>query len=70
LRPAVRRVTVPLQMRFPTLSLRVKRALAVVRQDHGLPQHAPDLPYPLRELPQSARQVLADLRRAQQPTEH
>ncbi|HJV00801.1 MAG TPA: FkbM family methyltransferase [Burkholderiaceae bacterium] len=69
-RPAVRRVTVPLQMRFPTLSLQLKRVLAVVRQDHGLPTHAPDLPYQLRELPQSARQVLADLKRAQQHTEH
>jgi FkbM family methyltransferase len=69
-RQALRRLLLPLLARFPATQARVLRALAAAKGGGGLVQHAPDLPYQLRELPLSARQVLADLRRAHQPTEH
>lgn len=68
-RQALRRVLLPLLDRNPALAARLTRTLSVIKQGQGGPQHAPDLPYQLRELPLSARQVLADLRRAQPPSE-
>lgn len=58
-----RRLLVPLLTRFPSLDARVSQALGAIKQT--APAQAPqmDVPEELRELPASARKVLADLKR-------
>lgn len=61
----LRRALLPLITRSPRLSQAVSRTLHVIKQGNGPAAGAADVPHLLRELPQSARRVLDDLRRAQ-----
>jgi FkbM family methyltransferase len=61
----LRRALLPILARFPAVGQRVTRLLGVLK--HGnIATEAGNVPHLQRELPQSARQVLADLQRAQQ----
>ncbi|SFU39203.1 FkbM family methyltransferase [Pseudoduganella namucuonensis] len=64
-RESLRRAVLPLVARSPWLQERVARTLAAAKSATSPDAPiAPDLPHALRELPQSARAVLADLQRA------
>jgi FkbM family methyltransferase len=67
-REALRRVVVPLVMRSPRLRVLVPRLMSAARQaaatDLG---PSSDVPHAQRDLPQSARDALAQLRRAYEP---
>lgn len=69
-REALRRAILPLVMRSPKLQAMVARTLAAAKQatapEGGAPGAA--VPAALRELPQSAREALDELRRAYEPT--
>ncbi len=69
-RETLRRVLLPLIVRSPLLSRLVSRGLHVIKQGSGPAAGAADVPHLQRELPQSARKVLDDLRRAQQTGQH
>ncbi|MFL6671681.1 MAG: FkbM family methyltransferase [Massilia sp.] len=61
----LRRLLIPLLLRYPALGRRVSASLATLKQ--ALPNQAPDgidVPEELRALPVSVRAVLADLQRA------
>lgn len=67
-REALRRTVLPLVMRSPALQAWVGRTLTAAKQataDGAAPASA--VPYALRELPQSARDALAQLRQAYAP---
>lgn len=67
-REALRRVVIPLVIRSPKLQALVSRTLAAAKQAAAMDVAAPsDVPHALRELPQSARDALAQLRRAYEP---
>ncbi|MBV6320432.1 FkbM family methyltransferase [Duganella violaceipulchra] len=68
-RQALRRVLIPLISRSPLLSSTLIRSLEALKQRDPA-AGAADVPHLLRELPLSARKVLADLRRAQHTNEH
>lgn len=70
-RESLRRHLLPLVMRSPALQAYVNRTLAAAKQataDGAAPGAA--VPYSLRELPQSARDALAELRRAYEQNKH
>ncbi|MES2297867.1 MAG: FkbM family methyltransferase [Pseudomonadota bacterium] len=67
-RQALRRALLPLLMRFPGLSEQVTRSLSIIKHGPSNAGQGADVPHLLRELPPSARKVLADLRRAQHPS--
>jgi hypothetical protein len=70
-REALRRRVLPLLMRSPTLQAYVARTLAAAKQataNGAAPGR--DVPYSLRELPQSARDALDELRRAYEQSKH
>jgi FkbM family methyltransferase len=61
----LRRLIIPLLLRYPALGRRVSASLSAIKQ--ALPTQAPngiDVPEELRALPVSVRSVLADLQRA------
>jgi hypothetical protein len=61
----LRRLIIPLLLRYPALGRRVSASLSAIKQ--ALPTQAPngiDVPEELRALPVSVRSVLADLHRA------
>ncbi|WP_374360745.1 FkbM family methyltransferase [Pseudoduganella danionis] len=62
---ALRRILLPIIIRSPWLSRIVSRSLHVIKQGAGPAAGAADVPHLQREMPQSARKVLDDLRRAQ-----
>lgn len=67
-RDSLRRLLLPILMRNPALDARLRVVLDRLKQSG--PSSAPaDVPHLLRELPLSARKVLADMRAAQQNTE-
>lgn len=69
-REALRRTVLPLVMRSPRLQAMVARLLTAAKQatlEAGAPLS--DVPPSLRELPQSAREALDQLRRAYAPTQ-
>ncbi|WP_020651809.1 FkbM family methyltransferase [Massilia niastensis] len=63
---ALRRLLIPILLRFPALNRRVAASLAAIKQDPPapLPEGVPAVPDELRGLPASVRAVLADLQRA------
>jgi FkbM family methyltransferase len=64
-RESLRRATLPIIARSPWLQQKVAATLAAAKSATAPDAHAaPDVPELLRELPQSARNVLADLQRA------
>ena len=70
-RESLRRTVLPLVMRSPALQAWVARTLAAAKQataNGAAPGR--DVPYSLRELPQSARDALDDLRRAFEQNKH
>jgi hypothetical protein len=69
-RETLRRALLPLILRSPLLSRLVSRGLHVIKQGSGAAAGAADVPHLQRELPQSARKVLDDLRRAQHTGQH
>lgn len=69
-RELLRRALLPLIGRSPWLSQFVSRGLHVIKQGGGPAAGAADVPHLLRELPQSARKVLDDLRRALHSTDN
>ncbi len=66
-REVLRKLLLPLLMRHPALDARLRRVADRVKQTGPAPAPA-DVPHLLRELPLSARKVLADLRAAQHLT--
>jgi len=67
-RESLRRTVLPLVMRSPKLQALLSRALAAAKQatqEHAA--HGPAVPHAQRELPQSARDALEQLRRAYEP---
>lgn len=67
-REALRRVIVPLVIRSPKLQALVSRTLAAAKQAAAMDAAPPsDVPHTQRDLPQSARDALAQLRRAYEP---
>jgi hypothetical protein len=60
----LRRALLPLVARSPLLRHAMHRTLHRLRMGAAPAAGAADVPYPLRELPQSARKALADLQRA------
>lgn len=67
-REALRRTVLPLVMRSPKLQALLSRALTAAKQatqEHAA--HGPAVPHAQRELPQSARDALEQLRRAYEP---
>jgi FkbM family methyltransferase len=67
-RESLRRVLLPILMRNPALDARLRVVLDRLKQAGPMSGPA-DVPHLLRELPLSARKVLADLRAVQQNTE-
>lgn len=66
-RETMRRVLLPVILRFPPLQTVVSRVMSSVKHAAASPAHgAEHVPAPLREMPQAARTVLADLQRAYQ----
>lgn len=67
-REALRRTVLPLAMRSPRLQALLARTLSAAKQatSESAAPHG-DVPHSLRELPQSARDALAQLRRAYEP---
>lgn len=65
----LRRLLIPLLVRFPALGRRVSVQLAALKQGapEPLPADVPPVPDELRGLPVSVRTVLADLQRARNP---
>ncbi|HZV64412.1 MAG TPA: FkbM family methyltransferase [Telluria sp.] len=66
----MRRLLIPLMLRFPALGGRVSQAVATIKQAPP-PASAPGavvLPDEVKALPESARPVLADLQRLRRPT--
>ncbi|MFC0166878.1 FkbM family methyltransferase [Pseudoduganella danionis] len=63
-RELLRRALLPLLLRSPRLNALVSRSLLVIKQGGGPAAGAADVPHLLRELPCSARKVLADLQQA------
>lgn len=63
-RQSVRRVVVPVLVRYPTLGARALRLWAAVRGAPPAGPVQPGVPPELNHLPRSARKVLADLRRS------
>lgn len=67
-RETLHRVVVPLMIRSPKLQALISRTLAAAKQATALDAGPPsDVPHALREMPQSARDALAQLRRAYEP---
>jgi len=69
-REALRRAVLPLVMRSPKLQAFVAQTLAAAKQataPEGVAAGGPAVPAALRELPQSARDALEQLRRAYEP---
>lgn len=67
-REALRRVLVPLVLRSPRLRVLVPRLMSAARHATTVDTaQASDVPHALRELPQSTRDALAQLRRAYEP---
>ena len=60
----LRRLFIPVLLRFPGHVVHVSRVLAEIRQPDPPPAANPDLPDELRAMPMEARRVLADLQRA------
>jgi FkbM family methyltransferase len=60
----LRRIAIPILLRYPALGARVSAWLAASRAGVPAPGQAPGVPDALRALPASARTVLADLLRA------
>lgn len=67
-RQAVRRAVLPILQRFPTLGVRVLRLWVTIRGAAPAAPAQPGVPPELNHLPQSARKVLADLRRFRSPS--
>jgi FkbM family methyltransferase len=67
-REALRRIVLPLAMRSPRLQTLLARTLSAAKQatSENVAPHG-DVPHSLRDLPQSARDALAQLRRAYEP---
>jgi FkbM family methyltransferase len=67
-REALRRIVLPLAMRSPRLQTLLARTLSAAKQatSENAAPHG-DVPHSLRDLPQSARDALAQLRRAYEP---
>lgn len=68
----LRRLLIPVLLRFPALNRRVAASLSAIKQTppEPLPEGVPPVPDELRGLPASVRAVLADLQRARRlPTD-
>ncbi|MBQ5966076.1 FkbM family methyltransferase, partial [Massilia sp. ZL223] len=63
---ALRRLLIPVLLRFPALNRRVAASLSAIKQTppEPLPEGVAPVPDELRALPASVRAVLADLQRA------
>jgi FkbM family methyltransferase len=60
----MRRLLIPLMLRFPSLGKRVSQTIQDIKQDiPPPPAHMEDMPEEIKALPASARKVLADLKR-------
>jgi FkbM family methyltransferase len=58
----IRRLLIPLMLRYPSLGQKVSQAVAEIKQElPPAPPHVQDLPEEIKALPASARRVLADL---------